>query len=85
MTIPSIINTTNETLIANIFTNQLNPDIISGNLTVDISDHLPSFLLIQIKSKSSTQKTYFHKRHNLSIDWIETIDNNDANKSSTTS
>ena len=30
----------NDTLIDNIFTNQLNPDILSGNLTVGISDHI---------------------------------------------
>ena len=45
------INTVNDTLIDNIFTNEFNPDLISGNLTEDISDHLPSFLIIPIKNK----------------------------------
>ena len=38
--IPTKISTQNDTLIDNIFSNQLNPDIRSGNLTVGISDHL---------------------------------------------
>ena len=41
ISIPTKINTQNDTLIDNIFSNQLNPDIISGNLTVGISNHLP--------------------------------------------
>ena len=39
------INKKNNTLIDNNFTNQFNPDTISGNLTVNISDHLPSFIM----------------------------------------
>ena len=34
------------TLIDNIFSNVIDPDIISGNLTVTISDHLPQFAII---------------------------------------
>ena len=33
ITLPTKINTSNDTLIDNIFTNQINPDIISGNLS----------------------------------------------------
>ena len=36
------INTSNDTLIDNIFTNKLNPDILPHNLTVGISDHIPT-------------------------------------------
>ena len=36
--IPTKINTKNDTLIDNIFSNQYNPDTISGNLAVNISD-----------------------------------------------
>ena len=43
ISIPTKINTVNDTLIDNIFTNEFNPDLISGNFTEDISDHLPSF------------------------------------------
>ena len=42
--IPTKINSTNDTLIDNIFSNQYNPDTRSGNLTLNISDgHLPSY------------------------------------------
>ena len=34
------------TLIDNIFSNVIDPDIISGNLTATISDHLPQFAII---------------------------------------
>ena len=43
---PTKINIVNDTLIDNIFTNEFCPDLISGNFTEDISDHLPSFLII---------------------------------------
>ena len=51
ITLPTKINTSNDTLIDNIFTNQLNPDILSGNLTVGISD-IPSFLIIPRSSQN---------------------------------
>ena len=40
-----IINHSN-TLIDNIFSSAIDPDIISGNLTATISDHLPQFAII---------------------------------------
>ena len=44
--IPTKINTKNDTLIENIFTNQFNSQTITGNLTVNFSDgHLPSFAI----------------------------------------
>ena len=43
ITIPTKINPKKNTVIDNIFTNQIHLDMISGNLTVAISDHLPSF------------------------------------------
>ena len=33
---------------------EFHPDLISGNFTEDISDHLPSFLIIPIKNKEKT-------------------------------
>ena len=45
ISVPTKINSVNNTLIDNIFTNQFDPDLISGNLTTGISDHLPSFLI----------------------------------------
>ena len=51
ITIPTKINTKNDTLIHNIFSNFLQPGIVSGNSTVNFSDgHLPSFAIFQ-KSK----------------------------------
>ena len=40
---PTIITSHSNTLIDNIFLNVIEPDKISGNLTVTISDHLPQF------------------------------------------
>ena len=90
--LPTKINTSNDTLIDNIFTNQLNPDIISGNLAVSISDHIPSFLIIPRSNQNPKKHNIFTRDTNnydrekflldlLSIDWEETIDDNDADKS----
>ena len=43
ITIPTKINPKKSTVIDNIFTSEIHPDMLSGNLTVLISDHLPSF------------------------------------------
>ena len=43
---PTRLTTHSITLIDNIFSNFINPDIISGNLTATISDHLPQFKII---------------------------------------
>ena len=43
---PIRINSHSNTLIDNIFSNVNDPDIISGNLTATISDHLPQFSII---------------------------------------
>ena len=45
------------TLIDNIFTNEFDPDLISGNFTED-SDHLTSFLIIPIKNKKKLPKDH---------------------------
>ena len=55
--IPTKINTKNDTLIDNIFSNQVNPDLISGNLTVNFSDgHLPSFVIIPKPNQNHVPK-----------------------------
>ena len=46
ISIPTKIYTVKDTLIDNIFKNEFSPYLISGNFTEDISDHLPSFLII---------------------------------------
>ena len=60
ISLPTRVVNSSHTLIDNIFTNVINPDIISGNLAVGISDHLPSFTLIP---KSKVQ--HLPKKHNI--------------------
>ena len=43
---PTRKNSHSNTLIDNIFSNVIDPDIISSNLTATISDHLPQFAII---------------------------------------
>ena len=43
---PNRITSHSNSLIDNIFSNVIDPDIISGNLTATISDHLPQFSII---------------------------------------
>ena len=93
--IPTKINTKNDTLIDNIFSNQVNPDLISGNLTVNFSDgHLPSFVIIPKPNQNHVPKKHnlFKRdmknfdRGNFLIDlaivqWDDLIVDNDADKS----
>ena len=46
ITVPTKINKKHSTVIDNIFTNQIHPDMKTGNLSVGISDHLISFLAV---------------------------------------
>ena len=62
ITIPTKINTINNTLIDNIFSNHLHPDIRSGNLTVGLSDHLPSFMIVP-----NPNQNHLPKKHNIYI------------------
>ena len=63
ITIPTRINSNGGTLIDNIFTNSILPEKYSGNFSISISDHLPSFLIIPIESKQhKSQKTIHYKR-----------------------
>ena len=43
---PTRITSHSNTLIDDIYSNVIDPDIISGNLTTTISDHLPQFAVI---------------------------------------
>ena len=97
ITLPTKINRGKNTLIDNIFTNQLNPETISGNLELDLSDgHLPSFLIIP-----KNNQNHLPKKHNIfsrsaknfnseafiqdyrNIDWDNIVDitKNDVNHS----
>ena len=93
--LPTKINVKNDTIIDNIFTNQINPEMISGNFSLTISDHLPSFFIMP-----KDNQNHIPKKHNmytrdlrnfdrvnftldyLNIDWNDKLDRykNDANK-----
>ena len=89
MTIPTKINPKKSTVIDNIVTNQIHPDMKSGNLTLGISDHLPSFFLVprdNQKPYSKKQNLYTRKTKSfdklgfigdyLSIDWDTELEQN---------
>ena len=60
---PTRITSHSKTLIDNIFSNYISHEIISGNITVTISDHLPQFSFVpNILSNPSTQKSNFYER-----------------------
>ena len=92
--IPTKINRSKNTLIDNIFTNQINPNIISGNLSASISDHLPSFVIVPKHNQHHLPKKHnIYKRDTknfdrenflldlLAINWDEKIAYEDANSS----
>ena len=58
--LPTRINSISNTLIDNIFTLDINPGTISGNLTTGISDHLPSFMIVP-----KQKQNHLPKKHNL--------------------
>ena len=60
---PTRITSHSNTLIYNIFSNIIEPDIISGNLTAAISDHLPQFAIIpNIPGNISGNKYHIYER-----------------------
>ena len=59
---PTRITNHSKTLINNIFSNFVSPDIISGNIAATISDHLPQFSFVPtILSNPPTQKCSMKK------------------------
>ena len=51
-----------KTLIGNIFSNFVSPEIISGNITATISDYLPQFSFVpNILSNPSTKKSNYYE------------------------
>ena len=62
---PSRVTTNSKTLIDNIFSNMAVPNIISGNLTASISDHLPQFLV----ARNSFFNASYPKSNNYERDW----------------
>ena len=82
---PTRITSHSNTLIDNIFSNTIDPQIILGNLTATISDHLPQFAIIpnmfgNIFDQENFILDYF------SVDWEDLlkIDELNANNSSKT-
>ena len=79
ITIPTQINSGTNTLIDNIFTNHLHPDMKTGNLSIKISDHLPSFMIVPNQNQNHLPKTYnlySHKsknfdKENFILDYFE--------------
>ena len=67
--LPTKINAKKDTVIDNIFTDQINPDMKSGNLTITISDHLPSFLIMP-----KDNQNHIPKKQNIYIRDIRKFD-----------
>ena len=64
----------NHSLIDNIYTNVFNPDIISGNITFNVSDgHLPSFTIIP-----KSNQNHLPKKHNFVQRSSKNFDPNDT-------
>ena len=60
---PTRITSHSKTLIDNVFPNYISHEIISGNITAIISDHLPQVSFVpNILSNPSTQKSNFYER-----------------------
>ena len=83
---PTRITFHSKTLIDNIFSNYISQDIVSGNLTATISDHLPQFLIApHIFSNVPNRKTNIFERDRskfnheefildyFSVDWPHTL------------
>ena len=70
ITVPTRLNNNGGTLIDNIFTNNIQEDRICGNLIVNISDHLPSYLLVPkpFKTKSKCADKYVRDKKNFDKD-----------------
>ena len=54
ITYPTRITSKSKSLIDNIFFNEFSSDVVSGNLTVGLSDHIPQFALIPNKTFKSS-------------------------------
>ena len=57
-----IVDNAQPSLLDNIFTNTLDPDIISGNLLDKITDHLPNFIVVLNNAKPPDSKIKVSKR-----------------------
>ena len=74
ITLPTRITSRSKTLIDNILTNNFDHEIKSGNLTVNISDHMPQFAIIPLLKKNSLPKdhnVYVRDTRNLDINKLK--------------
>ena len=93
--LPTKINSKSNTVIDNIFSNQTNPETKSGNLSISISDHLPSFFIMPKNNQThlpKRQQIFVRDMKNfdrvnftldlLNIDWGDKLNRHkdDANK-----
>ena len=93
---PTRITSHSKSIIDNIFSNYISQEVISGNLTSTISDHLPQFLIApHIFSNAPNKKSSIFERDwsklnreefildYFAIDWndISKLQNNDTNTS----
>ena len=73
ITLPTKINPQN-TIIDNIFTNQIYPDMKSGNLSISISGHLPSFFILPKDNQNHLpKKQNLYTRNTKNFDRINFI------------
>ena len=85
------------TLIDNIFSNVIDPDIVSGNSTATISDHLPQFtIILNMFSNISDKKSNIYERnlskfdrenfvlYFFSVDWEDLLKTDELNVDSST-
>ena len=72
ITLPTKINRGKNSLIDNIFTNHIHPDVKSGNIEINLSDgHLPSFIILPNQNQN-----HLPKKHNI---FTRSTKNFDAN------
>ena len=94
---PARITSHSNTLIDNIFSNVIDPDITSGNLTDTISDHLPQFAIIpNMFGNISGNKSNIYERDwskfdrenfildYFSVDWEDLLKNDELNADNST-
>ena len=92
ITLPTRITSSSKTLIDNILYNQFSDDIISGNITVGISDHIPQFSIVPFTNQNHIPKNkniYIRKLKNLdeehfkslldTVDWSFTENTSESN------
>ena len=63
ITIPTRITSRGKTLIDNILINGMSTNLIAGNITASISDHLPQFVFIPSKKHKLTHENNSMKRN----------------------